>query len=399
MENDTIVTDDHTSSTISEIEKELVVELPEEDSGLSTPGRDPIWARLLVVVGVLLIFGSTGILGMERFLTARVEHAVQQEALLAPQARTSDSPGEKDSTVTGPLNFLLIGSDAREDDPENGSRSDTTVVLHIPASMDKAYLVSVPRDLQVQIPALREVGFGGSFEKINGAFGYGGGGAGGVRLLSQTLSDLMGIRFNGAAIIDFGGFKKVVDQLGGVDLCVDVRTESIHIGFDAEGKFLAPRTGPEGAYYNPLSTPKVYEPGCWHFRGWEALDYVRQRKTLPNGDYDRQRHQQDFLRAVLAKIRDQGLADNPLALDSLVQAVGRSLTIDTNGVPIDEVAYALRHVDPGNLTGMTVPSEPQMIGGISYVVALPGATDLYQALREDDLDAWAASNPTWTNNV
>ena len=398
MEDETIVADDETSSTMSQvgIKEEL---LTDDNPRFRPPGKDPIWARLFVVVGVLLLFGSTGVLGAERLLTARVQHAVHQETLLAPQARTSEGTDDRDSTVTGPLNFLLIGSDAREDDPENGSRSDTTVVLHIPASMDKAYLVSVPRDLRVQIPALDEVGFGGSFEKINGAFGYGGGGAGGVRLLSQTLSDLMGIRFNGAAIIDFGGFKKVVDQLGGVELCVDVRTESIHIGFDSEGKFLAPRTGSEGEYYNQLSTPKVYEPGCWHFTGWEALDYVRQRKTLPNGDYDRQRHQQDFLRAVLAKIRDQGLVDNPLALDRLVQAVGESLTIDTNGVPIDEVAYALRRVDPGALVGMTVPSEPQMIGGISYVVALPAATDLYRALRGDDLDAWIAANPTWTNNV
>jgi LCP family protein required for cell wall assembly len=396
--DETIVADDETSLTISQvgIKEEL---LTDDNPRFRPPGKDPIWARLFVVVGVLLLFGSTGVLGAERLLTARVQQAVHQETLLAPQARTSEGTDDRASTVTGPLNFLLIGSDAREDDPENGSRSDTTVVLHIPASMDKAYLVSVPRDLRVQIPELDEVGFGGSFEKINGAFGYGGGGAGGVRLLSQTLSDLMGIRFNGAAIIDFGGFKKVVDQLGGVELCVDVRTESIHIGFDAEGKFLAPRTGSEGEYYNPLSTPKVYEPGCWHFTGWEALDYVRQRKTLPNGDYDRQRHQQDFLRAVLAKIRDQGLVDNPLALDRLVQAVGESLTIDTNGVPIDEVAYALRRVDPGALVGMTVPSEPQMIGGISYVVAVPAATDLYRALRGDDLDAWIAANPTWTNNV
>jgi LCP family protein required for cell wall assembly len=340
---------------------------------------------------------SGGVIGAERFVATRVEHSVHRETLLAPQARATAD--QQHVAITGPLNFLLIGSDARADNPGNGERSDTVIVLHIPASLDRAYLVSIPRDLRVRIPAFAATRFGGAHEKINGAFQYGGGGIGGVQLLSQTLSDLLGIQFNGAVIVDFTGFSKVVDELGGVDMCVDVRTESIHIGFDRDGKFLSPRYGPEAAYRNLASTPKVYEPGCQHFVGWEALDYVRQRKTLPNGDYDRQRHQQQFLRAVLDRAQASGLVRNPVALDRLVGAVGGSLTIDTNDLPLDELMYALRNVGSNSVSGITVPSEPRMIGGISYVVGLTEAELLYRALRDDALDSWVLGNPSWINQV
>ncbi|MBT8225747.1 MAG: LCP family protein [Dactylosporangium sp.] len=362
------------------------------------PKRDPIWAWCLVAFGtVLMVLASAAILG-ERILANRYQDSVKQEMLLAPDARAA-AESRRHLTITGPLNFLLLGSDARADDPTNGQRSDTIIVLHIPASMDRAYLVSIPRDLRVRIPAFEPTGFRGSREKVNAAFHYGGGGVGGVQLLSQTLSDLLGVQFDGAAIIDFEGFSSVVDQFGGVDMCVDIRTESIHIGYDENGKFLAPRTGSEGAYRNPASTPKVYEPGCQHFEGWEALDYVRQRKTLPNGDYDRQRHQQQFLHAVLAQVKERGWMTNPLELDRVLRAVTGSLTIDVNGLPLDELAYALRDVDVAALAGVSVPSAPEMIGNTSYIIALSEAQLLYDALRTDTMDTWMESNSSWINRV
>lgn len=343
------------------------------------PGRDPIWAWSLVVFGLVLMTLASGTVYAAQFVVNRVEDSVTQATLLAPEARSSTET-DSHAAVTGPLNFLLIGSDAREDNESNGERSDTIIILHIPASLDRAYLISIPRDLRVHIPAFEETDFDGIYGKINGAFQYGGGGLGGVQLLSQTLTNLFGIQFDGAAIIDFAGFSDVVDELGGVDMCVDVTTESIHME-NADG------------------TPKVYEVGCQHFLGWEALDYVRQRKTLPNGDYDRQRHQQQFLRALMAKAQSAGLMTDPLALDGILQAVGSSLTIDTNGLPLAELAYALRGMDPSSVAGVTVPSEPQTISGISYVIALEGAESLYTALSQDTMDAWVTSHSTWTNQV
>jgi LCP family protein required for cell wall assembly len=347
---------------------------------------------------VLVLLSGTAVVG-SRVLASRYESSVTKQNLLAPAARVTDAPAERHSTILGPLNYLLIGSDLRADNPEEGQRADTIIILHVPASLDRAYLLSIPRDLRVHVPAFAPTGFGGGTEKINGAFQHGGGGAGGVQLLSQTLTDLLGIRFDGAAIIDFGGFQKAVQLLGGVDMCIDVRTESHHIGHDKNGNFLAPWDGPDGEHRNHASTPVVYEPGCQHLAAWQALDYVRQRKGLPNGDYDRQRHQQQFLRAVFDAAQDKHLTSNPIALDGFIRAIGQSLTVDTNGVAIDELMFGLRNISPAHLTGIELPSAPEDRGGIAYVVAKSESGGLFAAVRDDTLDTWVVDNASWVNRI
>jgi LCP family protein required for cell wall assembly len=350
-----------------------------------------------VIFGTFIVLLASGVVVTSRVLAHRYETSVTKASLLAPAARASGPAQERHSTIIGPLNFLLIGSDQRPDDPVE--RSDTVIVVHIPASLDRAYLISVPRDLRVPIPAFPETGFRGWTDKINAAFQHGGGGAGGVRLLSETLTNLLGIRFDGAVIVNFSGFQKVVQLLGGVHMCIDVRTESHHIGHDKNGNFLAPWYGPDGQYRNHASTPVVYEPGCQHLAAWQALDFVRQRKSLPDGDYGRQRHQQQFLRAVFDRAQAKDLTSNPLELDRFIRAVGSSLTVDTNGVPVDELMFALRNVRPGNLLGLQLPSAPEMYGGVSYIIASQEAEKLYTALRDDTLEAWAAANPSWVNRI
>ncbi|HEV7899690.1 MAG TPA: LCP family protein [Planosporangium sp.] len=364
------------------------------------PGRDPLWARLFVILGILMMVTAGTAITATKVLANRFDTAVKKGSLLAPQARSGGGDQPAGSRLTGPLNYLLIGSDARSEDPTAGQRSDTIIIVHVPSSMDRAYLISIPRDLRVQIPAFPKTGFQGGREKINGAFEYGGGGDGGVQLLSAALHDLTGITFDGAAVVDFGGFEKVVKLLGGVTMCIDERTESHHIGHDKAGNFLAPWSGPDGDYRNPASTPEVYEPVCRRLEPWQALDYSRQRKSIPDGDYGRQRHQQQLLKAIFDEARRQGVATSPRKLDSLVRSVGSSLTIDTGGIALADLVYALRDVNPGDLAGVKVPSEPQDIGGVSYVVAFEQqATKLYEAIRRDDLDIWVQNNTNWVNGL
>jgi LCP family protein required for cell wall assembly len=366
---------------------------------VKVPGRDPLWARLLIFLGVLLMLGASGAIMATKVVAARYDSTVRKGTLIAPGARSGGGDQSR-SSLTGPLNYLLIGSDARAEDPSAGARSDTIIIVHIPVTMDRAYLISIPRDLRVQIPPFPATGFLGAHEKINGAFEYGHGGDGGVQLLSATLSQLMGITFDGAAVVDFSGFQKAVGLLGGVYMCIDERTESHHIGHDKNGNFLAPWYGPDGDYRNYESTPLVYEPGCRHLNQWEALDYSRQRKSIPDGDYGRQRHQQQLLKAMFDEARRQGVATNPGKLDALIRSVGQSLTVDTNGVPLSDLVYALRDVKPADLIGIKVPSEPQDIGGISYVLALEDqASALYDAVRGDNLDNWVLANPDWVNGL
>jgi LCP family protein required for cell wall assembly len=359
------------------------------------PGRDPRWARLLVFLGAFMIVIASTAVTTTKVLAYRYDAAVKKGSLIAPNARAGDQARTR---LTGPLNYLLIGSDARAEDPTAGARADTIIIVHIPASMDGAYLISIPRDLRVQIPPFLKTGFQGSREKINGAFEYGHGGDSGVQLLSATLYQLTGIAFDGAAVVDFSGFEKVIKLLGGVDMCIDERTESHHIGHDKDGRFLPPWYGPDGDYRNEASTPEVYEPGCRRLLPWQALDYSRQRKSIPDGDYGRQRHQQQLLRAMLDEARRQGLSTNPRKLDSMIRSVGSSLTVDTGGVALSDLVYALRDVNPGDVMGVKVPSEPQDIGGISYVVPIEDeAGKLFEAIRGGNLDIWAQGNTTWVN--
>jgi len=333
-----------------------------------------LWAKLLVAFGTVLVVLATGTVVTAIVLSHRYNHSVHHADLLDPGSRVTGDDGNAPTRISGPLNFLLLGSDARANDPIDGQRSDTIIILHIPQSMDRAYLISIPRDLRVHIPPDEDLGFHGSYEKINGAFNYGGGGVSGFQLVSKTLTQLTGVRFDGAGIVDFDGFRKTVGLLGGVDMCVDAETKSIHTG-------------------------AVYHIGCQHLAPWQALDYVRQRKSLVDDDYGRERHQQQFLKAIFQAALDQGIARNPIKLDQFIQSVGSSLTLDTNGMSVVDLALALRGITPGKLTGLRVPSYGEYIGGISYVLPYEQAPGLYEAIANDTLDDWVTANPTWVNQV
>ncbi|MET7707144.1 LCP family protein [Micromonospora sp. NPDC005413] len=299
-------------------------------------------------------------------LTHRYDRSVAKEQLLDPDART----GRTD--LDGPLNYLLIGSDRRPGDSGPDQRSDSILIVHVPAGQQEAYLVSIPRDLLVAIPPGN--GFGGGQDKVNAAYEHGGGGRAGAQLLSATLNRLTGIRFDGAALIDFSGFRKVIDLLGGVQMCVDTEVRSIH-------------------------TNRVFPTGCQQMDGAKALDYVRQRYDLPGGDYDRQRHQQQLLRAMLDSAGKADLRSNPVKLDQVLRAVGSSLTVDSNGVPLEDLLLALRALPPDGMRGVQVPSSPQTIDEVSYVVLDNGGNGLFEAVRGTRVPAWAQANPHWVTRL
>ncbi len=363
-------------------------------------GSSPRWARALVAVGALLILLSAGTVSVINVLARRYENSVTHDELLSPDSR-EDTDSGLGRSVRGPLNYLLIGSDFKPRAPQDGQRSDTIIILHIPATLDRAYLVSIPRDLRVEIPPYPAAGFRGDETKINAAFQHGGGGRGGAQLVAETLTRLVGIRFNGAAIINFEGFKRAVDVLGGVFLCVDRRVASNHMGYDKNGNLLELYADEEGRIQGlpEGGQPVTYEEGCRRMSGVLALDYSRIRYGLPRGDYDRQAHQQQFLRAVLAEGLSQGIATNPVKFDQFLRAVGSALTVDTGDDRLADLIFGLRHVTPRTLVGVAVPSYPEMIGGVSYILPEALAGSLYKAVREDHLDAWTVENPSWVNHL
>jgi LCP family protein required for cell wall assembly len=347
--------------------------------------RSPRWAWIVLVAGLVLAILAGGTAVGTRLLVDRWDRAVNKDVLLDPGAReparepasspeptrqpTAPPPPtgtgtDRRDAVRGPLTYLVIGTDQRTDG--GGGRADAIVIVHVPADLREAYLISVPRDLLVPIP-------GHWSDKINAAYMFGGGGSGGAQLLSATLNELTGIGFDGAAILDFGGFQEVVDELGGVEVCLDRQVRSFH-------------------------SDHVFPAGCQHLTGAQALDLARQRYDLPAGDLDRGRHHQLLIRAMVDKVADTGMLTDPLRLDRTIRAVGDALTVDTGGVPLPELAFALRHLRPDRITGITLPAYPEMIDGTSYVLADPTADGLYLAVRDSDLAAWAAAHPGWRND-
>lgn len=305
--------------------------------------RTPLWARLAIIAGLALVLlaGSAGV-GMH-VLTERYDRSVSKENLLDPAAR------HPHVVLTGPLTYLLIGSDQRAPGNDADARSDTIIVAHIPATLDRAFLISIPRDLLVDIPP--NGGYPGGSDKVNAAFEGGGGGHGGARLLSATLSQLTGVRFDGAALIDFSGFRQVIDLLGGVRMCVDTPVRSIHTG-------------------------TAFAAGCQTMTGDRALDYARQRYDLPNGDYDRQRHQQQLLRSILESVSPADMITNPVRFDQVVRAVGSAFVVDTNGVQLEDLIFGLRGIRADALVGIQLPSHPEVIKRVARPGPLPDDANL-----------------------
>jgi LCP family protein required for cell wall assembly len=316
----------------------------------------------------------------------QVDNAVGHANLLGG-ARATPGP------VRGPLNILLVGSNWRDWAPGNGERADSIMIAHIPKDMSRAYLISIPRDLQYTIKPYAPTGYEGSTEKIDAALNYGG-----MPLMAQTIADLTGLKFNAAIESRFDGFEKAVNTLGGVNMCVDEKTISIHVGHDASGKFATPYTETsDGPQPVPGVTPQVYYPGCQHLAAWQALDYVRQRELLPNGDYDRQRHQQQLIMAVLKQTASTSMLTDPVKLNRVIHDIGGALTVDTNGIPMSDFILALRVIKAESLIGLRTPSHAELIDDTWYVLGDPGIDDLWAALRDDTLAAYTAAHPDQVN--
>ncbi len=323
----------------------------------------------------MLVVLSGGTLAGGKALLDRYAGSIHHADLLPPGTRHTASGGAVPD-INGPLNFLLVGSDFRSGtNPGQVWRSDTIMLVHVPADHSRAYLISIPRDLKVDIPYC--IGQpDGCTDKINAAFAYGGAGPQfdpikGYRLLSRTVAQLTGLTFDGAGVINFYGFTSIVGALGGVDMCVDVDTTSIF-------------------------TNTHWAVGCYHMNKDEVLDYIRQREQYPDSDMTRQRHEQQFIKALLGQALSRGVLTDPVKLDRVIRAAGQALTIDSAYSPID-LALTLRQIRPADITMLKLPVDFATIDGISYVIATDRTPGMFAAIRDDTLDQYVLANPDLIN--
>jgi polyisoprenyl-teichoic acid--peptidoglycan teichoic acid transferase len=361
--------------------------------------KSPIWALVVIVAGALLAVAGGGGAVASQVLAARYAGAVQTEDLFGDAV----SEEEARSDIKGPLNFLLVGIDPRK--PETPPLADSIMVVHVPASLDKAYIFSVPRDTYVEIPAFAKAGTQAQGGKVNGAMSLGSKVPGqklpsaiqGFELLSKTVSQLTGIRkFDAGAIINFDGFKKVVDAMGGIDLYVDERTRSEHLAPDGSERPYRPRfKGDEHPYVGPQ---KVYEVGNRHMKGWEALDFARQRYGLKGTDYGRQRHQQQVLKAIAKKAGSSDVVANPVKLDKVLTAGGKSLTFNGRGRSVLDYAFALKGMRPENITTIKLVGGRFPVSGDYLGEKLtPASEGLFEAMRAETIDEYLLTHPEFIN--
>jgi len=333
-----------------------------------------------VTLGALLLLGSGTALAGYEVLNNRYAGNVQQDNLLGDAA----APGQE---LDGALNLLLLGVEEQG----QGARSDTIIVLHIPATHDQAYLLSVPRDTYVSVPGYWDM-------KITEAFNEGynaeGGWAGGAQVVARTLNSVTGLEFDGAAIVNFDGFKKIIDELGGIRFCVDTPATSEHLVLvDGEPVSIL-RAQRDGLAYEEIR----YEEGCQELAGWEALDYTRQRKNLEDGtgDYGRQRHQVQLLKTMADAMYSRDVVTNLGKLDSLILAAGDALIVDTNGVPLADFAFTLKNVNVGDLVLLRTNGgefNSIQIDGKSYEQLTEESLAMFQAAADDTMAEFVLNHP------
>ncbi|MFD5490876.1 LCP family protein [Streptomyces virginiae] len=270
--------------------------------------------------------------------------------------------------ATGAQNILLIGSDSRSGQGNAGygedkgtQRSDTTILLHLPQDRRSATAVSIPRDLMTQIPScMRPDGSrtGASFAQFNWAFQWGG-----AACTIRTVEKLTGIRIDHHMVIDFSGFKRMVDAVGGVEVCL---TEPVN---DVQAKLKLPA-------------------GLQTLRGEQALGFVRARHSLGNGsDTERMGRQQQFLGSLVKKVQSNGVLLNPARLYPLLDAATSSLTTDPGLASLRnmyELVRGVRGIPTDRITFLTVPRRPYAPNPNRDELVEPDATRLFRQLREDE---------------
>jgi LCP family protein required for cell wall assembly len=351
---------------------------------------DPLWAKLTLIFGaVLMLVSGVGIVGGKVLIGSAIG-AVTQQNLLGGTKKTLAEGGD---SLTGPIDILLMGVDARKRWAVDDLRSDTIIVLHIPAGHDQAFLVSIPRDTEMQVPPFAKARWNGGVSKANEAFFHGaqngGGWAGGAQLMAQTIKLNTGMSFDGAAIIDFNGFKSVIDALHGVHMCVDQRVKSHHMVW-VEGK---PMYLADARKTGKPQKPIWHEVGCKDMAGWEALDYSRQRYGLKNGDYDRQRHQQQLIKAIATKAASSGVLGNPLKVNQLIKAAGKAFVLDTGGVPVADFIFGLKGVAANDMVLLRTNSGTFAGNNAGRETITPESREMFGAVRQDRLAEFVVGHP------
>jgi polyisoprenyl-teichoic acid--peptidoglycan teichoic acid transferase len=357
--------------------------------------RGPRWAKICLILGSLLMVVSGAVVVGGKAVTAWLSGGLHQENLLGNERAEGKN-------IDGSVNILLLGMDERANS-EAMIRTDSIIIAHVTANHDAVYLISLPRDTRVEVPPFAPSGFNGGPMKLTEAFAAGNstpegkgddslaGRQKGVQLMARTVDGLIpgGLKFNAVALINYVGFKALVEALGGVDMCIDEKVVSLH--YDRNGKYVSDTIKKGIPGY-------TYLPGCRTLLPWEALDYVRQREGLPHGDYDRQRHQQQFLFAVFKQLLSKGTLTDVSKFGALKNAAGELLTLDLGNTSLADWVFSFKNIRSNDIVMVKTNGgkySSQVIDNKSYEVLSPDSIKLMQALHDDKIYEFLVAHPDW----
>jgi len=319
-----------------------------------------VWRRVLIGVAAVLVVALVGVgvyaWTINRQVTSNIHRGIELP-VDTPTPGSTASPAATTPRETGVLNYVLLGSDSRNEDDPSAGRSDTIMVVHLNKKRTNAYITSFPRDMYVTIP-----GYGK--DKINAAFEKGG-----PALTVKTLEDLTGADMNHIVLVNFEGFIDLTSDLGGVS--VQNKTAFSSHGYD-------------------------YPKGKITIEGKKALWFVRERHSLPGGDLDRAENQRNVIKAIVAKGLSAGVVSDPARFTSFIGNLSKHLTVDNSlsDSEIRSTTLSLR-LNASDIQLLQAPiSGFAMVGDQSIdVVDQTQMAELGKALRDDTMAAYLAKYP------
>ncbi len=285
-----------------------------------------------------------------------------------------DNRPKKESSA---VNYLIVGSDTREGlsraeikrlkvggtEVAAGKRSDTMLLIHISKKRDKAAIISIPRDTYALIPehtSSQGKVIPATHSKINSAFNWGG-----APLLIQTFEEMSGLRIDHYIEVNFVGFVRMVDALGGVEICTkkDIDDPKSHL---------------------------VLPAGRHTLDGVDSLKYVRTRQFDGLGDLGRMKRQQEFAGAMLRKATSAGVLLNPVKMIDFINSALDSVVTDEGLSQGDLLTLGkqLRNLSASSVRTLTIPLKYYNYSknGVSAAVLWDPvlAPELFERIKNDD---------------
>ncbi len=332
-------------------------------SALRRPGRGWRIALLSVLAIFLVLTLATGGLA----LWVRHSIASGMEFIADPFAGIpTRAPQQKVAAGEEPaVNILVLGTDSRTSasDPsqwkEGAQRTDAIMIVQVSGDRKTVSVMSIPRDSWVEIP-------GHGQGKINAAYSYGG-----PSLTIHTVENLTGIHIDHFAVANFESFVALTDEIGGVR--VNLKTPQTLAG-------------------------KELGAGAQVLNGQQALAYTRERSSLPNGDFDRVKRQQTWMRSIVSRVLTNGTLSSPTALYSFLKTASRTVAVDESFTlnQMQSLALETRHLHSNDIAFMTVPTAGTGTSADGQsIVTLDADADapLFKAFAEDRVSAYLTEHP------